>query len=243
MLATRIIVAAIAAVALFAQPAIARPTAASDQLSPAEIRLLKDILQKAPAATQQPPAPAPIIEALPPPPAPVVAPAAAPPAAPPVTQNTVTTTGPVSSETTISLGTLAGQVLTWAAAAFGSLAATVFTAWGVRLFKLAGVQMTDAARARLQEIIVNGLNVGAAQATKDIAGKGQVQIKNETVAAAVAYAQVHGADAIKQLGLDPQSGAAVEAIKARIETAIADPMAPTPAVLDPSKPTPAPQPG
>jgi hypothetical protein len=94
--------------------------------------------------------------------------------------------------------------------------------------------MSDAARARLQEIIVNGLNVGAAQATKDLAGRDPITIKNETVAQAVAYAQAHGADAIKQLGLDPKSGAAVEAIKARIETAIADPAVPTPAVLDPS---------
>jgi hypothetical protein len=53
----------------------------------------------------------------------------------------------------------------------------------------------------------------------------------------VAYVQDHGADAIKTLGLDPQSGAAVEAIKARIETAIADPTIPTPKILDP---TPAP---
>jgi hypothetical protein len=94
--------------------------------------------------------------------------------------------------------------------------------------------MSDAARSRLQDIIVNGLNVGAAQVAQNLAGKDQVQIKNETVAHAIAYAQTHGADAIKQLGLDPQSGAAVEAIKARIETAIADPATPTPSMLDPS---------
>ena len=52
------------------------------------------------------------------------------------------------------------------------------------------------------------------------------------VAQAVAYTQEHGAETIKALGLDPQSGAAVEAIKAHIETAIADPMVPTPKVLD-----------
>lgn len=241
-----ILVAALTA--LFVTGAVARPTPGQEQqLSPAELKAFRDFIQvqKAQAAAVAKPAPPaaidppPVVVAPAPPPAPVVvAPAATPlpVAAPPVTQNTVTTTGPVSSETSISIGTLAGQVLTWAAAAFGSLAATVFTAWGVRLFKLAGVQMSDAARARLQDIIVNGLNVGAAQATKDLTGKGQVQIKNETVAAAIAYAQDHGADAIKQLGLDPKSGAAVEAIKARIETAIADPTVPTPAVLDPAKP-------
>lgn len=245
----RLIVIA-ALTALFVTGAAAAvPRAQEQQLSPADVKALKDFIQslkEAPPAAVAKPAPALIAEPAPavtpasPPPA-VVAPAP-PPATAPVTQNTVTTTGPVTSQTSISIGTLAGQVLTWAAAAFGSVAATVFTAWGVRLFKLAGVQMSDAARARLQDIIVNGLNVGAAQATKDLTGKGQVEIKNETVAAAVAYAQAHGKDAIKQLGLDPQSGAAVEAIKARIETAIADPTVPTPAVLDPSKVAPAPEP-
>jgi hypothetical protein len=233
---------ALALTALFAASAVARPTPGQEQqLSPAEIKALRDLAQKLqapqPAAVAKPAPPA-AVDSPPVVVAPVAAPAppavAAPPAAtaPPVTQNTVTTTGPVSSDTTISIGMLAGQVLTWAAAAFGSVAATVFTAWGVRLFKLAGVQMSDAARARLQDIIVNGLNVGAAAATQNLAGKDKIQIKNETVAQAIAYTQAHGADAIKQLGLDPNSGAAIEAIKARIETAIADPAAPTPAVLD-----------
>lgn len=150
----------------------------------------------------------------------------------PATQNTVTTTGPVSSNTTISVGTLGGQVLTWLAAAFGSVLASVFTAWGIRLFKLAGVQISDAARARLQEIILNGLNAGAKQVSQDLDGKAPVQVKNAVVAQAIAYTQAHGAESIKALGLDPQSGEAVEAIKARIETAIADPTVPTPAVLD-----------
>lgn len=149
------------------------------------------------------------------------------------TQNTITTTAPVSSNTTISVGTLAGEVLTWAATAFGSVLATVFAAWGVRLFKLAGVQMTDAMRDRLQQIILNGLNAAAKDEAANLAGKDQVAVKNSVVAGAVAYTQAHGAETIKALGLDPKSGDAVEAIKARIETAIADPNTPTPAVLDP----------
>ncbi len=245
----RLIFAAVLTVLFVTGAAGAVPRAQEQQLSPADVKALKDFIQslkEAPPAAVAKPAPAPIAEPTPavtpaPLPPPVAVPAPSPAIAP-VTQNTVTTTGPVTSQTSISIGTLAGQVLTWAAAAFGSLAATVFTAWGVRLFKLAGVQISDNARARLQEIIVNGLNVGAAQATKDLAGKGQVEIKNETVAAAITYAQAHGKDAMKQLGLDPQSGAAVEAIKARIETAIADPAVPTPAVLDPSKAAPAPEP-
>jgi hypothetical protein len=54
------------------------------------------------------------------------------------------------------------------------------------------------------------------------------------VASTVAYVQDHGADTLKKLGIDPNSNIAVDAIKARIETAINDPAAPTPPVLDPT---------
>src|ERR1700681_1817628 len=75
---------------------------------------------------------------------------------PAATQNTVTTTGPVSSETTISIGTLAGQVLTWVMAVFGVPIGTLATAILWKVLKRIGVSLTDASRARLQEIIVNG---------------------------------------------------------------------------------------
>jgi hypothetical protein len=149
----------------------------------------------------------------------------------PATQNTVTTTGPVTSDTTISVGTLAGQVLTWIAAVFGVPIGGLLTAWLYRLFKLAGVSVTDAMRARLQDIVVNGLNIGVRKAATDLRGKWQVDVKSEAVAHAVEYVQVHGADSLKALGIDPGSDLAVEAIKARIETAIKDVNAPTPKVL------------
>jgi hypothetical protein len=179
-------------------------------------------------------------------PAQVVAPApvpqiVAPPAAP-VQQNTIRTTAPVSSETTISVGTLAGQLLNWVVLGFsgpiGGLAVWIM----VRALSYLGVKLTDAGRARLDEMVVNGLNIAAPLIEQRLAGEGKVAIKNAVVASAVAYVQDHGADTIKKLGLDPQSGAAVEAIKARIETAIADPTVPTPAVLDPPTPSAPPTP-
>ena len=151
---------------------------------------------------------------------------------PAVTQNTVSTTGPVQSSTTISVGTLAGQILNWIMVAFGPVIGSMVVWILVRVLNKLGIQATDAMRARLQEIVVNGLNAGAKNATEKMQGKDQITIKNAVVAQAVAYTQVHGADTIKQLGLDPNSGAAVEAIKARIETAINDPAQPTPPVLD-----------
>lgn len=153
--------------------------------------------------------------------------------APPTTQNTVTTTGPVSSTTTIETGTLGGEALKWVAAVFGGSVGMALTAFLVKLLRNAGIQASDAMRARLQEIIVNGLNFAAKTAATDLAGRGQIAVKNAVVGEAVKYVQAHGAETLQQLGLDPNSNKAVDAIKARIETAIADPSQPTPAVLSP----------
>lgn len=166
---------------------------------------------------------------------PTAVPAALPPvvAAPAVTQNTIATTGNVASTTTISVGTLAGQILNWIMVAFGPVIGSIVVWILVRVLQKLGIDATDALRERLQAIVVNGLNAGAKSATEQLQGKGQIEIKNAVVASAVAYTQEHGAETIKALGLDPQSGPAVAAIKARIETAINDPTAPTPAVLNP----------
>ena len=152
----------------------------------------------------------------------------------PVTQNTVTTTGPVASTTTISVGSLGSQVLQWIMVAFGPVIGSMVVWVLVRVLKKLGIDATDALRARLMDIVVNGLNSGAKQIESNMQGKDPVEIKNAIVANAVVYTQNHAAETIKALGLDPNSGAAVEAIKAKIETAIADPTVPTPAVLDPA---------
>jgi hypothetical protein len=155
-------------------------------------------------------------------------------AAAPVTQNTVTTTGPVSSETTISVGSLAGQVLMWVASAFATSIGSVLTWWLIRLLNNAGMQNTNILKDQLRAVIVNGLNSAAAYGSAQIAGRDRITVKSQIVADAVTYTQAHGAAIIKQLGLDPQSGEAIEAIRAHIETAIADPTVPTPAILAPA---------
>lgn len=138
-----------------------------------------------------------------------------------------------ASDLTISLGTIAGQVLTWIAAAFAVPLGAIATGWLLRLFKLSGVQVTDAMKDQLQNIVVNGLNAAAARNAEALKGQNQIVVKNQIVADAVRYAQEHGAETIKALGLDPKSGEAVEAIKARIETALNDPATPTPPVITP----------
>ena len=162
--------------------------------------------------------------------------AAAPaPGAPATTQNTVTTTGPVTSETTISVGTIAGQVFLWVMTAFGGVIGTALTTLIVKLIQRAGIQATDALRARLQGIVVNGLNLAAQEAATQLKGKLPINVNAEIKARATEYVMAHGADTIKALGIDPHSAKATEAVHAHIETAIADPATPTPTVLDKPK--------
>jgi hypothetical protein len=154
------------------------------------------------------------------------------PATLPVTQNTVTTTGPVTSDTTISVGTLAGQVLEWVLAAFGVPIGSLITAWLFRAFRQAGINLTDSIRARLQQIVLNGMHLGALEAQKQLQGRGQVDIRNAAVAATIAYVRVHGTDELKALGINPNSNVLTEVVKARIAALAADPTVATPPVLN-----------
>jgi hypothetical protein len=151
--------------------------------------------------------------------------------APPATQNTVTTTGPVSSDTTISVGTLAGQLLMYVASAFVVAVGGVLTVLIKRWATSMGIQVTQQMSDQLNATLVNGLNDAAVKTAASLAGRGAVEVHNAIVNGAVAYAQDHRADTIKALGLDPQSGAAVAALNARIATLVQDPSVPTPAVL------------
>jgi hypothetical protein len=153
------------------------------------------------------------------------------PLAPAVTQNTVATTGPVTSDTTISVGTLAGQFLEWATTAFGGVLATVGTALLIRLFKKAGLEGADIMSQQLNATLLNGLNDAASRITAGVAGKGTIDVQNQIVQQAIAFAQGHRAETIQALGLDPTSGKAVQALRARIATLVADPNSPTPPAL------------
>jgi hypothetical protein len=136
--------------------------------------------------------------------------------------------------TTVSLGSYAGEVLTWLAAAFSVPIGALLVGWLLKAMRLAGVQVNGAMKEQLQATIVNGLNAAAASNAERLRGQGPLAIKSAIVADTVKYAQTHAAETIKALGLDPQSGEAVAAIKARIETAIVDPATPTPAVITPA---------
>lgn len=146
---------------------------------------------------------------------------------------------PVQTVTPVTIvkgGDLAAQVLEWLQVAFGSTAGGAFLWVVVRGLKYLGIQITEAQKSQLQAIIVNGLNAAAARAEANLRANPNldIPIKSQIVADAVSYTQDHGAETIKALGLDPKSGEAIDAIKARIETALNDPKTPTPAVVTPA---------
>lgn len=132
----------------------------------------------------------------------------------------------------IDTGTIAGQAVAWMIATFGTTIGAALTALIIRYLKNAGIVGADLLRDKLQRIIVNGLNAGGKMAEDQMVGHGKIEVQNAIVAHAVDYVQAHGADTMKALGMDPTSPEAIESIKARIATAVADPNVPTPPVMD-----------
>jgi hypothetical protein len=120
--------------------------------------------------------------------------------------------------------------------AFGTAIAGAVLWLITRVLGWFGIQTTDMQRAQLQAIVVNGLNAAAAKAQVSLRSTDKLDFssKSAIVNDAVQYAQDHAAETIKALGLDPKSGEAVEAIRARIETALNDPNTPTPPAITPA---------
>ena|ERR1700686_4351012 len=204
--------------------------------TPEQMKAFADWQQKQAPASVPSPAPAPVVVPTPAPPPPV---AVAPPPAPaaiaaPASPVTVSS-GP-GGETTISVGTIAGQalsiILSILALPIGGYVVAILN----RFLGNLKIPMTDAARARIRQTAVNAVNLIAATAPQELAGHGNVTVRNAALAQAVQYVQTHGADDIKKLGLDPTSPKAQEAIRAWIETVINDPTTPTNPVMDPPTP-------
>jgi hypothetical protein len=149
---------------------------------------------------------------------------------------------PIGSPTYVNAGSLSADVLNFVVAVTLPIVSAVVTGWIVRLFQMVGVNMTDAQRARLQEMVVNGIHAGTAQAESALQGAPPIAVKNQAIAHAVEYVQQHGQDTLKALGLNPNDPAAVQAIQARVLSAIANPAIPTPPVLNtlPQPPNPPP---
>lgn len=149
---------------------------------------------------------------------------------------TVQTSAPVTSTTVVKGGDWAASVLAWLQVAFVTTIGAVGTALLYKVLGWLGVQVTDQQKAQLQGVIVNGLNAAGNKAQAQLRANPNldINVQSQIIADTVSYAQSHAADTIKALGLDPNSGQAVEAIKARIQTAINDPKSPTPPLMTPT---------
>lgn len=133
--------------------------------------------------------------------------------------------------TVVNVGSTGAEVLNWVLAVTVPAVGVVATGWLSRMFQQVGISMSDQMRGRLQEIVVNGLNAGAAIAVDKLKTAPAVDVKNAAVAHAIDYTLAHAGDTLKAMGFDPNDSQTKEAIRARIETAIADPTQPTAAVL------------
>ncbi len=133
-------------------------------------------------------------------------------------------------------GQILADIVGWGEAAFGVAIASVATAGIYKFLQWMGIQVTDGQKSQLQAIAVNGLNAAAAKAQANLRGNAamDISVQNQVIQDAVAYTQTHAAETIKALGLDPESGQAVQAIRARIATAIVDPSTPTNPVITPA---------
>jgi hypothetical protein len=138
---------------------------------------------------------------------------------------------PPVPDASVSVGTLGGQLLGWIAAVFGTPIAMFLVAWVRAIAKKAGVEVSAAMGEKLDGIIENGIHAAAAKAQADLSGKMTVEIKNQVLAGAVAYAQTHGADTIKDLAnnnsslgwlkqFDPNSDEVKQALAARAARAL-----------------------
>lgn len=94
-----------------------------------------------------------------------------------------------------------------------------------------GIQLNEQRLERLNSLLVNGMNFAARNVPSGVDKRSYI------IKSALEYANKHGAETLAALKAgdpsDPQTGAA---LTARVETLIADPTQPTPAVLT-GKPT------
>lgn len=161
----------------------------------------------------------------------VLAQADQPFASPPHTAPTVTVAMP---KETVAFGDYAGAILQWMLPILLPIISGILLDLYVKLRAKLGLSTSDAQRQTFQEIVSNGVALGAHDARASLAGKLNFEVKDQIMATAVAYTKAHGADTIKVLGLDPASPEAEEAIRARVAKLLSEAdIAATPAIAPP----------
>jgi hypothetical protein len=127
---------------------------------------------------------------------------------------------------TVLLGDYAGAALEWMLPILAPVIAGFLVDALIKLRQRLGQSTSEAQRDKLQQMAENAVNLAGHQLNHDLSGKLPMPARNEVMAMAVDYVQAHGSDTIKALGLDPTDPKAVEAIKGRIATIMANKSSP-----------------
>src|SRR5438093_340701 len=91
----------------------------------------------------------------------------------------------IGTPTVVNVASAGAEVLNWVLAVTVPAVGVVVTGWLSRMFQQVGISMSDQMRARLQDIVVNGLNAGAAIAVDKVKATAPVDVKNVAVAHAI----------------------------------------------------------
>jgi type II secretory pathway pseudopilin PulG len=142
-------------------------------------------------------------------------------------------TNVLADPTLLNWGFVLGQLLQAILVLVLPSIAVVIVALAAKALKWVGVQMTQQQRDRLQDIVVNGINLAGDQLKGQLGKIPPVEIKNKLLAIVLSYVQDHGLPAVKALGMAFDSPEFPGAIAARVERALNDPLAPTPPWLTP----------
>lgn len=151
------------------------------------------------------------------------------------TTQTKTPTEPASVTTTVKGGTLAADVLQWIQVALLPTVGAAIIGLILRGMSLLGIATTSQQSDQLKKIAVEGLNSAFSTLEGRLRSDPRldVHVKGQIMADAIAYTQEHAKETLSAMGLDPKSGKAVDAIRAKIETALNDPRIPTPDAITP----------
>jgi len=110
----------------------------------------------------------------------------------------------------VLFGPLAGELLLALAGLIAAPLAAAVVALAVQLGRKLGVDIKETRRARLQEIVENGIRDAAARSQVALNGKLSAQIRDGLVADAADYLARHGAETLRKLRGDPRNKALLE---------------------------------
>lgn len=145
----------------------------------------------------------------------------------------VTTTGDVTSDTRISIGTYAGQALMWVVTVFAVPLAGLLVGIFYRILKGVGFSLDEAWRKRLESAVVNGINATAPKLAGMAQGRLSVDVKSKLVKDVIDYLATHVPDTLAKLNIDVTTPAGQAVIAGRVEKALNDPTVPTPPSVTP----------